>query len=178
MEQLNKKVDKIFNNGSIPPIYGNNFSKGNLSWKRIDGIEFENIGRILICHLLIETHLNKLIELQMPKGFDIDAANLTFSQKLKMLQPNHIFKKVNFHKGITTINKIRNKFSHNIEAFMDHQDVEAIKLFLIDYDNKNIKDQKVENDYNNYSNLAIIEDFTSLFCAYCAGYCSAIVEKW
>jgi hypothetical protein len=45
----------------------------------------------------------------MPKDIDIDAANVNFSQKLKMLRNDHALNLVDFYQGLGIINKIRNK---------------------------------------------------------------------
>src|SRR6202000_22202 len=117
------KVKSVFTQKSLPPLFGENFTKGNLNWKQLNNIEFERIGRILICHLLIETHINKLLEIRLPKGLDIDEANLNFIQKLKMIRNDHIFKKINFFQGIIIVNKIRNKFSHDINAVIEASEI-------------------------------------------------------
>lgn len=170
-----KTIKKIFSKSTLPPLFGANFGKGNLTWKRLENIDFEKVGRILVCHLVIESYLNKLIELRAPSGLDVNGANLNFSQKLRMVQNDHVFKEHDFHQGITIINKIRNKFSHNIEAEINKNEVGILKSILEKFDDKKAgKKKRIQGD-RIYTDLAIIEDFTSLTCAYMAGYCSALV---
>jgi len=173
--EKNSKIDKIFTKANLPPLFGENFSKVNISWKRLNNIAFEDLGRILICHLLIETHLNKLIELEMPKHFDIDYANLNFSQKIKLMRNHRIFEKVGFYQGIITINKIRNRFSHNIEATIEDSEIGIIVSILKKYSSDDVSDPFKEVNIETYSNLAIIELFVSLYCAYNSGFCSRVV---
>ena len=95
-----KKIDKVFSKDNLPPLFGENFSASNHNWKRLTGVEFETVGRILICHLLTEHHISKLIELRAPSDFDWDEGRLTFSQKLKLIRKDHAFQEYDFGKGV------------------------------------------------------------------------------
>lgn len=180
MSSTGTKIDKELNNISFifPPLFGEDFSKGNLNWKRLDNVEFEKIGRVLACHLVIENYLNKLLELRLPDFIDIDAANLNFNQKLKMLRNDHSFAFVNFYQGITIINKIRNKYSHHIEAEIDSSEMGILKSILTDYANKINDKTSPPSNKDGVDDITTIEAFTSAFCAFIAGYCSSLVEKW
>jgi hypothetical protein len=169
-----KRLDKIFTHDNLPPLFGENFSPGKHDWKRLSGIEFERIGRILTCHLLIEHHINKFIELRTPKEFDWDESRLTFSQKLKLVKKDHPFQKYKFIKGIEIINKIRNTYSHTLEVSIDEKDIHIINEILIA-----IREKHPSKDGEEYEHtaLATIEALTSLFCAYFAGYCSSLIDQ-
>ena len=179
--EINQQAKYFANakNGRIPlpPLFGQDFKKGNLNWKRLDEVEFEQIGRILTCHLVIETYLNKLLELRFADDVDIDAANLNFSQKLKMLRKHHAFQYVDFYHGISILNKIRNKYSHHLEAKIDSSEIGIIQSIMNTYSNKVNREPFVLTKSEDYE-VIVIETFTSIFCAFVAGYCSSIVEEW
>jgi hypothetical protein len=170
------KIKTFFSLDNLPPLFGDNFVKGNINWKRLENVEFETLGRILVCHLLIETHLNKLLELRLPNGLDIDEANLSFNQKLKLMRNDKVFINHDFYNPISIVNKIRNKFSHNIEAVIEPNEIGIIESMLKKYNEENDKDSAFNIDVSTHTSLAIIETFTSLFCAYTAGYCSALTD--
>lgn len=170
-------VSKIFSSKSLPPLFCDGFGKGNLSWKRLENVDFDCVGRILTCHLLIESHLNKLIELRSDGHFDFDYANLNFSQKLRLMRNEHAFKEFDFYQGITIVNKIRNKFSHHIEAQIDKSEIGVLRSLLTEWDTKKRDDDKKPVDKITLSDFAIIESFTMLFCSYIAGYCSALITS-
>lgn len=86
---------------------------------------------ILVSHLLIESLLDKIIQIKCksPKKILDDHVTYCFSVKLQIiyamgLLPDNIFN------NIVRINKFRNKFSHNIEIDINPNDM------LIDLDNK------------------------------------------
>lgn len=165
-----KKIDNIFSHDSLPPLFSDSFRDLDVKWNRIEGINFDTVGRILICHLIIEHYINIFIELEASKAFDFTGAKLTFSQKLKLIYKVEAFKERGIIKGIETLNKIRNKFSHNLTVQIDEADI----IFL-----KEVVDNihKPEADEHVYSDLAVIELFTSMTCAFMAGYCTHTVDK-
>jgi hypothetical protein len=113
------------NHGGLPPMFADSFRDNGPEWKRISGVDFEGIGRILACHLIIEHYLSKLIEFQTPKEFDWDESKLTFAQKVKILRKYEPLIAHDFIKGVEVLNRIRNKFSHKSK----HQ-LESLALTL------------------------------------------------
>src|SRR5258706_2169561 len=168
------KTDRIFPQDSLPPLFGENFSSTASDWKRLSGIEFEKVGRILICHLLIEHHINKLIELRGPSDFDWDESRLTFSQKIKLMRKDHAFREFDFIKGIQIINKLRNKFAHSLEFEIQEKDVLPIVEIINEFRKKHSSDKPMDFEH---STIATIEEFTGLFCAYFAGYCTSLLKE-
>lgn len=167
-ESLQEKYDGHFSKGHIPPLYGDNFRAGNITWKRLSQIAFDQIGRVLVCHLLIEAHLDKFIELSMPRGFSLDKANMTFSQNLAFMSKHAILNDYQFVEAIHVINKIRNDFSHNIETQLSSERIDIIVKALNCY-SKNKSHKYTPPTRDTHTDLAIIEEFTSLFCAFFSG---------
>lgn len=171
--KINERVDKIFTNDTLPSLFSDSFRELDVKWNKIEGVDFEIVGRVLICHLIIEHYLTVFIELEISRKLTLDKLRLTFSQKLKLIDDNEALKERGIIKGIEIVNRIRNKFSHNLKVQIDQKDIVFLKNVI---DNIRDKDSiAIEN--TEYSNVAIIESFTSMVCAFMAGYCTATVHK-
>ncbi len=168
MTDKNKDKRIFSNTGGIPPMFSEGFRETGTEWQRIEGLNFEIVGRILTCHLIIEHYITKLIELETPKEFDWIESRLTFSQKLKLVRKIAGLVENDIHKGFEIINKIRNKFSHNLIATIDKTYVEELKKQINRF-SKKIKSEEIDSDYDD---IFIIEMYTSLSCSYIAGYCT------
>jgi len=174
---------KIFKNlwtgdDGIPPKFNEDFMKNGPEWQKVKGLDFENIGRILICHLSIEHYINKLIEFQTPTDFNWDDSRLSFSQKLKLLSKNSQLNRHQIIKGIETLNKIRNIFSHNLEAKIDPVCVDVIREILFKF-RASVKPElakEIKHFLDLYDDIALIESFTNFSCAFIAGYCHSLYE--
>jgi len=176
-----KLVHAFFDkNDGIPPRFGVNFREEGPKWEKVSGLDFEAIGRILVCHLSIEHYINNLIELSTPKLFDWDNSRMTFSQKLKLVSKISVLKRNKFDTGIEILNNIRNKLSHNMLATIDINKFEQLKVILFDYlckDQSEVEKQETLSHMNQYDTHAIIERFTSIVCALIAGYCTTLINK-
>jgi|GEM_PF-5628333 len=165
----------------LPPLFSPTFSNDDISWKPLEKIEYDVIGRILVSHLCIETYINKYIELRLPKTFDLDSANLTFSQKLKILKKDFSSMPIDFYTGINIINKIRNRYSHNLESNIDPSEIGIIQRLLKESQSKKTKNKgqidltKAENASVN-PDILLIENFTNLFCSFLAGACTILAK--
>lgn len=165
----------------LPPLFSTSFSKNDISWKSLERVDYDIIGRILVSHLCIETYINKYIELRLPKTFDLESANLTFSQKLKTLKKDFATMPLDFYTGINIINKIRNRYSHNLESKIEASEIGIIRGLLKEYySNKSnskskIRSSKLPTDSSN-ADVASIQQFTNLFCAFIAGACTVVAK--
>lgn len=176
-----KLIHAVFDkNDGIPPRFGSNFREEGPKWEKVSGLDFEAIGRILVCHLSIEHYINNLIELSTPKLFDWDNTRMSFSQKLKLVSKISLLKKNKLHIGIEILNSIRNKLSHNMLATIDNAKFEQLKAILQEYlckDQSEEEKQKTLSHMNQYDTHAIIERFTCIVCALIAGYCTSLINK-
>lgn len=179
---MSKKIFKNLWTGDdgIPPKFNEDFMQNGPEWQKVKGLDFENIGRILICHLSIEHYINKLIEFQTPTDFNWDDSRLSFSQKLKLLSKNSRLNRHQIVKGIETLNKIRNKFSHNLEAKIDPVCVDVIREILFKFRvsvKKNESEKEIKQFLDLYNDIALIESFTNFVCAFIAGYCHSLYSQ-
>jgi uncharacterized protein YlxP (DUF503 family) len=172
-KKASKHIASIFTNDSLPSLFADSFRELDVKWNKIEGIEFELVGRILICHLIIEHYLTVFIELEISRKLNLDKIRLTFSQKLKLIEDNEALRERGIIKGIEIINKIRNKFSHNLKVVIEKSDIKYLQTVISNIHKKD----SITIDEIEYSDLATIEAFTSMICAFMAGYCTATVHK-
>jgi hypothetical protein len=164
----------------IPPRFGANFRNEGPKWEKVSGIDFEIIGRILVCHLCIEHYIDNLIYLSTPENFEWNESRMSFSQKLKLIRKMKFIEATKFYKGIEILNSIRNDLSHNMLAKIDEVKFKKLESILLKYlcNNKSKEEQdEIISHMSLYSSVAIIERFTSLTCANIAGYCTSIINK-
>ena len=164
----------------IPPRFGTNFRNEGPKWEKVSGIDFEIIGRILICHLCIEHYIDNLIVLSTPENFEWSESRMSFSQKFKLISKMKFLKVTKFNKGIEILNSIRNDLSHKMLAKIDEVKFKQLESILLNYlcNNKTkIEKDEIMTHMNLYAPVAIIERFTSLTCANIAGYCTSIINK-
>ena len=161
----------------IPPRFKGNF-RDDPGWEKVSGLDFEAIGRILVCHLCIEHYIENLIELSAPPNWDWRGSRLTFSQKFKLVRNMRLFSESNFDRGVDILNSIRNKLSHDLMAGIDKDKVDELRSILLEYVTKGKSEQErteVKAHFEQFDVHATIERFTSLSCAMIGGYCSRLV---
>jgi hypothetical protein len=164
----------------IPPRFGKNFRENGPIWEKVTGLDFEAIGRVLVCHLSIEHYVNNLIELSTPKSFNWEKSRMSFNQKLNLVQDLVIFQKNECVKGIRILNEIRNKLSHELLANIDEnklKELHQILLKMVCTRKSQEENEEVKSHFNLFGPHAIIERFTSITCAMIAGYCSRIIDN-
>lgn len=172
MDQNSEEYSE-FQSEMVPILFGDNFNADNISWKKLDRISYSAIGKILVCHLLVESHLDKYIELRTPRGFDFTNAKLTFSQKVSLLEKDHILVRSHFVKPVKSLNRIRNLYAHDIEAKLGIKNLEEIIKFLKVYEKRNKLEFSLNEPFEG-KEVEIVEKFTTIFCSFFAGACTAL----
>ncbi len=163
----------FFNNKSgLPPMFSDSFREMGPDWNEISGINFEITGRVLVSHLILEHYITKLIELKTPKDFNWDESRLTFSQKVNLLKKDEVLNKTNYIKGIEILNKIRNKFSHNLLAVIDLSNISELTKIINDRSSS-----KTPIINKKHDPIEVINAFASLACSYIGGYCTFLVHS-
>lgn len=90
--------------------------------------EHDAVGRILKCHLVLENYLDR--HLAETLGLkNIDDARLSFYQKAALL-PSERSVAALVKPGILRVNKIRNRFAHNLNARIDEDDLRPMAGLL------------------------------------------------
>lgn len=130
------------------------FNEENRKFKELLARDPDPIGRVLKCHLIVEHYLDRFIESNYEIE-DLDEARLSFYQKAKLL-PNSSSAAAFVKPAIVRLNSIRNDFSHDLQADVNVEDLDAINEVV------NVVRQEVE--YN--SAVERIEAFTTIACTF------------
>lgn len=109
--------------------------------------------------------------------FNWDEAKLTFAQKMKLISREDALKSNDFVEGISIVNKIRNKYSHSLEVTINTNDLTILKRIIRKF--YGTIGAKYDGEFleNHYSEIGILELFTSFFCSYISGICSEIIYQ-
>jgi hypothetical protein len=97
----------------LPPLVGD-IRDGNVTWQRLENVDYELLGYFLSCHLIIEHYLDEYLKTRYPT-LDWDTSKQTFAQKVSLLTTDNYPEKYNSIPAIKHLNSLRNKFSHNID---------------------------------------------------------------
>ncbi|WP_447918754.1 hypothetical protein [Achromobacter aegrifaciens] len=139
---------------SLPPIVAG-VDGNRLIHERLENVDFEFIGYLLSCHLVIEHYLDEFL---MTLGTHLrwEGAKLSFSQKVSLFPPSIFPRGGETIAAIRHLNSLRNKLAHNIKAKAIDLDFQPFKSFLsgIYQGEKEVPSEP----------LAVLEEFTSLVC--------------
>ncbi|MDP1744546.1 MAG: hypothetical protein Q8L90_03150 [Bacteroidota bacterium] len=155
-----------------PPIFSKTFREGEANWDEMKDVNFEMIGKILVCHLIVEHYISKVIEFITPKEFDWDDSRLTYNQKISLIRKvTFLHHRGNIVRGLKLINAIRNQYSHNLNATIKREDIEELRNFI-----NSFNDLKGERQMpKNVTDINVIEIFTQSLCTFLAGCCTELV---
>jgi hypothetical protein len=113
---------------NLPPMVAQ-IIDGSITWRRLDKVDFEGLGYLLSCHLIIEHYLDEYLKVGYP-SLDWDAARHTFSQKVALLSNFKISEKYDCIPAIKHLNSLRNKLSHNIAFRIEAKDLLPLSQYL------------------------------------------------
>jgi hypothetical protein len=117
-----------------------------------------SIGRVLRSHLVVEFHLTRHLQFRNPNLGDIDAAGLTYAQKVDLIGPNVNHLIADCLPGLRHLGKIRNRLAHNLNVNVTQDDRNAflsMPLYLA-FRNAAMKHQGVKPD----DPLSVMEHFS------------------
>ncbi len=115
--------------------------------------DHNQIGLILKTHLIIEHYLTS--NLQRNFGLDdIDSVRLSFSQKIKLI-PKKDVGATWLKPGITELNRVRNKYAHNLSAELKFDDLIKIKKIV-----------EMSRDISHKSTETLLNDFAKVCGAF------------
>ena len=128
--------------------------------------EDKNLSVVLRSHLIIEHYIDRYIALAIPEIEDWEQLRLTFSNKLEIIN-NRRTSIAMLYPAIKALNKIRNKYAHNLNYKPNESDYEPIYNFIqiwFSAGGKNIP--------SNFSHL--IQEFTLTASSFINGYINGI----
>ena len=150
----------------IPPIL-HDYRNGKITWQQLEGIDYDLLGYFLSCHLIVEHYLNGYLKTSFPE-LRWNNARLSFGQKISLVSKEKFPDRYNCVPAIKHLNSLRNKISHNIDYIISLKDLDP----LIKYIEKSTDGKaEIPSETNK-----IIELFTTLVCAWFAGYIASQVN--
>ena len=126
----------------------------NMKFKALLRSDHTKSGRILKCHLIAETYVEKYLCEKLSLS-TISSARLSYFQKV-MLLPENSGPPAVIKPGLLLLNKIRNKFAHNLERNIT---IDELQLMI---DVLRISDRNTSE----LSAVETIESFTALACTW------------
>ncbi len=155
----------------LPPLVGA-IDKGEITWRRIEGVDHEVLGYLLACHLIIEHYITEALKSTTWPGEDLNwhAGRLSFSQKVSILSSVKDNKFRDLVPCIRRLNALRNKFSHDISFRLTDAHLAPFVRFLTEI-------SQVPDEIP-HGVTKILEIFTGVACAYFAGYISSLANLY
>lgn len=153
----------------IPRIVEHSEIQYSKSIAFFSSIDDEVISTILKCHLFIEQHINEYIATANPALGDISSARLTFDQKLKLMNSELTYKVMIHEDGLSTINKIRNRFAHRINHSFNSEDLSVFMPLLKFF--STIRKEPIP------TGIDIIKQYTYLVCLFISEATNEISKK-
>ena len=141
---------------TLPPLVAK-IANGEVTWQRLEGLDYETVGLFLTCHLIIEHYIDEYLKISYP-DLDWDTARNSFAQKLSLLSRFKISDQYDCIPAIRHLNSIRNKLSHDIDFKITADNL----LPLTQYLSKACGDKKEPMIPNESKGLLLM--FTSLTC--------------
>lgn len=152
---------------SLPPLVGG-IRDGNVTWQRLEHLDYELLGYFLSCHLIIEHYLDEYLKTCYPQ-LDWEASKQTFGQKVSLLARDNYPEKYNSIPAIKHLNSLRNKLSHNIDFKISAEDLLPLSQYL-----KKCCGPDLEQPAEPKEILAL---FTSMVCVWFASGISATAQQ-
>jgi hypothetical protein len=155
------------NKMSLPPLV-RDIRDGNVTWQRLDNLNYELLGYFLSCHLIIEHYLDEYLKTRYPE-LDWNASRQTFGQKVSLLATDNYPEKYNSIPAIKHLNSLRNKLSHNIDFKISSVDLLPLSHYLKKCCGPEFEDPTEPKE--------ILDLFTSMVCVWFASGISSTARQ-
>lgn len=130
------------------------FENENRRFKRLLRTDHTTLGRIIKCHLISEIYVDRYLREKLVLS-NLEDARLSYSQKV-MLLPDRESAPAIVKPGLVRLNRIRNKYAHNLQYDVSLDDTRPMVDVL-----------KVSGrDVDNMDCVVVIESFTILSCTW------------
>ncbi|WP_186062016.1 hypothetical protein [Burkholderia gladioli] len=113
---------------TLPPLVGA-IREGEVTWQRLEDLNYELLGYFLSCHLIIEHYFDEYLKTRYPL-LDWDASKQTFGQKVSLLSTEKYPEKYNCIPAVKHLNSLRNKLSHNIDFKITERELLPLTQYL------------------------------------------------
>lgn len=112
----------------LPPLVGKT-EGGDVTWRRLENLDYELLGYFLSCHLIIEHYFDEYLKTRYPQ-LDWEASRQTFGQKVSLLATENYPDPYNCIPAVKHLNSLRNKISHNIDFKISCGDLLPLSQYL------------------------------------------------
>jgi hypothetical protein len=146
---------------------------GNSTWIRVGEIDYELMGYLLSCHLIMEHYMDAFLKAHYPE-FRWEAARLTFGQRVALLATPSADDICNPVEAIKHLNSLRNRLGHRFDYRLTCTDMLPFVHYL-----QRIADlsrQPPERPLMDEPPRAVLEKFILVAAAYFAGAVSRNVR--
>ncbi len=151
----------------LPPLV-HSIQNGDVTWQRLDNLDYELLGYFLSCHLIIEHYLDEYLKARYPT-LDWEASKQTFGQKVALLATDNYPEKYNSIPAIKHLNSLRNKLSHNIDFKITEADLLPLSQYLKKCCGPDLEQPTEARE--------ILNLFTSMVCVWFASGISATAKQ-
>lgn len=147
----------------LPPVVAG-FTDDGVTWQRIEAIDYDMLGYVLSCHLIIEHYMDNALVTLPFCDLDWEAARLTFGQKVALFSGVKFVEPYNLPPVIKHLNSLRNRFGHDISARLTPEDMLPFRQFL----EKCTKSKEKKKVRLPTKSKDVLHLFTSIACSYLA----------
>ncbi|MFM0062936.1 hypothetical protein [Paraburkholderia aspalathi] len=155
----------------LPPLFGP-IEDGRRTWIGVGEIDYELMGYLLSCHLIIEHYMDAFLKAHHP-DLEWEDARLTFGQRVALLSSWTIQKPFNPVEEIKHLNSLRNRLGHRVDYRLTDEDMLPFKHFLQrirDHANaRGVAPDPHEPKVADFSPHEVLEMFTSMAAVAFAG---------
>lgn len=149
-------------------IIFNNWNEFISLWEKFWTGDSSVLGDLLTCHLILEFHLTNWIVVANPGMSSKGTMRLSFIQKIELA--NGVDESIQILiPGMKCVNKIRNKFAHDIFANLENTDLKLLQDFVWPWHKAVGKPQN--------KGIQLVKDFTLMASGLLYGQAKAI-EKY
>jgi hypothetical protein len=141
-------------NRNLPPLV-REISNGDVTWQRLEKLDYETLGYFLSCHLIIEHYIEEHLKIFQP-SLSWESARLNFSQKLALMSNFKVSEKYDCIPAIKHLNSLRNKLSHNIEFNITTEHLNPLRTYLAKASHEELEIPSEPKE--------LLELFTSMTC--------------
>ncbi|MFL9998184.1 hypothetical protein PQR34_30350 [Paraburkholderia sediminicola] len=105
----------------LPPLFGP-IENGKRTWVGVGAIDYELMGYLLSCHLIIEHYMETFLKVHHSE-LEWDDARLTFGQRVALLSTWGIEEPFNPVPAIKHLNSLRNRLGHRVDYRLTGEDM-------------------------------------------------------
>lgn len=109
----------------LPPLV-EGYADGKVKWQRFGEVDFDAMGYLLSCHLIVEHYLDHFLATLTDAPLDWPAARLQFSQKVALISRLKFEAPYDLLPSIRHLNVLRNRLAHRVAVKIVVEDLEPL----------------------------------------------------